>query len=220
MSEKINILLAGNNNISQKELIDFLSSLNYTVTSVLDSASAIKEIKHSGRYAVALLDDSLSHCDRVAICRHFSQDTQCSTYFILVSTKNDLDTLIKESVGDDYLSKPSDLQEVYTRVRVGIRYSQLKRDFIESTGTASPLLNEAKNIQSKKCIHDINNALVSIWGNHDFLHDCFADIERVIPKNTEGIDEEFLKNYRDSLAGIETGVLRITQILQDFQSTK
>ena len=122
------ILIADDEPISRRLLQASLVKLGHEVVAVTDGASAVSELLAPDAPRLAILDWMMPGTDGLEVCRKLRTDAPEYVYVILLTAKQ----LQEERVAaydagvDDFLSKPLDILNLQSRLRVGERVLDLQ----------------------------------------------------------------------------------------------
>ncbi|MEN8906195.1 MAG: response regulator [Clostridiales bacterium] len=99
-------------------LVNVLSNEGYSIGYSLNGFDAINTIK-STNYDIVLLDIMLPDINGYDICTHIRKNLHMSIPILFVTAKGDIDSVLKgfDVGGNDYISKPVNIQELLFRVK-------------------------------------------------------------------------------------------------------
>ena len=166
------ILIADDNRIVREALEGTLTKWGHTVVACSNGTEAWEILQRDDAPSLAILDWVMPGLEGIEVCqkvRELSRSEQ--TYIILLTVKESEGDLVSglESGADDYVVKPFDREELWARVRVGIRFLELQKKFQASE--REKVLVETAGAAA----HGINQPLTVILGAADMLLDRELD---------------------------------------------
>ena len=124
------ILVAEDDPIYRHLLRALLERASFSVATVADGVSALREAQAEDAPRLLILDWMMPGMSGIEVCRRLRQEQTKHPYqYIILLTAKDAkaDTVAGlESGADDYLTKPVDYQELLARLRAGTRILELE----------------------------------------------------------------------------------------------
>jgi two-component system, cell cycle response regulator len=133
MSGGNRVVIAEDDNISQRILESFLTKWGYEVLVTSNGSEAWKILNSDDAPRLAVLDWMMPGLEGIQVCRNVRARIDRPYVYILLLTARGLKQDLIEAMNagaDDYLTKPFDAEELRARVHVGQRIIQLQDDLI------------------------------------------------------------------------------------------
>jgi two-component system cell cycle response regulator len=161
------VLVAEDDPVARRVVMNFLGKWGYDVLAVGDGAEAWRILETIDSPRLALLDWILPGLEGVEVCRKVREDPARPYVYILlltaVSQKEDLLTAL-DAGADDYLVKPFDAAELRARLHVGRRILAAQDELIAA--------REALRYQAT---HD---PLTGLWNHGEVLNILDRELDR------------------------------------------
>ncbi|HOK09715.1 MAG TPA: diguanylate cyclase [Candidatus Hydrogenedens sp.] len=193
---EINILVAEDDTVSRLILTSVLKKWGYNPIDVTNGKEAL-ELLTKDPPLLAILDWVMPELDGIDVVKMFRKaNKEASTYIIILTTKTDKEDVIAglEAGADDYICKPFDNDELWARIRVGLRTATLQKKLIE---TQKALEYEA--------VHD---PLTSVLNRRGVFERLQEELERAERNNLQTCiamcDLDYFKKINDTY-GHQTG---------------
>lgn len=132
--DKIKILVAEDDLVSRLMLVSALKKWGYEPVVVDNGKSALEVLLDKSPPLIAILDWVMPEMDGIDVVRTLREKAEESpTYVIMLTTRTEKEDVIAglEAGADDYIRKPFDVDELWARIRVGLRTATLQKDLIE-----------------------------------------------------------------------------------------
>jgi CheY-like chemotaxis protein len=146
----MNVLVAEDDPISRKILESNLKRWGFGVTTVEDGEAAWEHLLADQTLQLAVLDWMMPGCDGPDLCRRVrARPDFRPIHIILLTARSEKRDIVEglRSGADDYLTKPFDREELYTRLKVGARVVELQRSLAEQVKDLSEALARVKQLQ-------------------------------------------------------------------------
>lgn len=133
--EKIKILVAEDGFVSRVMLVSAIKKWGYEPIEVSDGKSALEILQNESPPLLAILDWVMPEMDGIDVVRALRKNREeVPTYIIMLTTKTEKEDVIAglEAGADDYIRKPFDADELWARIRVGLRTASLQKDLMET----------------------------------------------------------------------------------------
>jgi len=185
------VLVAEDDPISRSVLQAWLRKWGFEVTIAEDGLQAWNAIQQKDAPKLIILDWMMPGIDGIELCRRIrGQSSAVYPYVLLLTAKDAKQDLIHglTAGADDYLTKPCNINELRTRLNVGIRILRLQ----------GALLRKEEELRFEAS-HD---RLTSLWNRGAILD--FMDREVARAKRSEGsigvlmVDIDHFKSVNDS----------------------
>lgn len=129
------VLIADDDPTTRYIIEGFLSEWGYTTESVEDGDQAMEILENNDPPRLALLDWLMPGIDGPALCKRIKEDKNLPfIYMILVTSKTSTQNVVEglNSGADDFLKKPVDIDELRSRLAVGVRMIKYEEMLLES----------------------------------------------------------------------------------------
>ncbi len=185
------VLVAEDDPISRNILQAWLHKWGFQVTVAEDGLQAWHAIQQKDAPKLIILDWMMPGIDGIELCRRIrTENSTVYPYVLLLTAKDAKQDLINglSAGADDYLTKPCNVNELRTRLNVGIRILRLQ----------GALLRKEEELRFEAS-HD---RLTSLWNRGAILD--FLDREVARAKRSEGsigvlmVDIDHFKSVNDS----------------------
>ena len=146
----MNLLVADDDAVSRKILEANLRRWGFDVVGVGDGEAAWARLQEDTSIRVAVLDWMMPGLDGPEICRRArALPGSRALHLILLTAKSEKADIVEglRSGADDYLTKPFDREELYARLKVGVRIVQLQLSLAEQVRELSAALARVKQLQ-------------------------------------------------------------------------
>jgi diguanylate cyclase (GGDEF)-like protein len=212
------ILVAEDNVLAAREMVDLLSAWGYEPLAVNDGRAALQCLRGVEAPRLALLDWMMPGLDGIEVCRALRQDEERPyTYVILLTGQGGRDTMLTglEAGADDFLLKPVDSYELKARLNTGRRIIRLQQQ----------LLDAQRQLQ----VQATRDALTGLWNRAAILDILLREVPRAEregrPVGVILADLDHFKRINDAhghLAGDEAlreVARRMTTVLRSYDTT-
>jgi sigma-B regulation protein RsbU (phosphoserine phosphatase) len=190
----VKILAVEDDAVARAVLRQALRRLGHEVLEARDGAAAW-ELLQTDSVRVVVSDWMMPNLDGLELCRHVRARTGVEyTYFILLTSRDATEknqTAAADAGVDDFLTKPLDLSELWTRLRVAeriLRYTTQVRQLEEML----PICSYCKKIRDDQNYWQQLEGYISERTGSDFSHsvcpDCYKQV--VVPQL-----EDFKRNH-------------------------
>lgn len=185
------VLVAEDDPISRNILKDWLQKWGFEVMVAEDGLQAWQALQQKDAPKLIILDWMMPEIDGIELCRRIrTLDSEVYPYILLLTAKDAKQDLINglSAGADDYLTKPCDVNELKTRLNVGIRILRLQE----------ALLRKEEELRFEAS-HD---RLTNLWNRGAILD--FLDREVARAKRSDGsigvlmVDIDHFKSVNDS----------------------
>jgi len=132
--DKPRILVAEDDLVSRLMLVSAIQKWGYEPVAVDNGKDALEILSGAYPPLLAILDWVMPEMDGIDVVRTIRKNyNNTLTYIIMLTTKTEKEEVIEglEAGADDYIRKPFDADELWARIRVGLRTAQLQKDLIE-----------------------------------------------------------------------------------------
>ncbi len=132
---KIKILVAEDDFVSRLMLTSAIKKWGYEPIAVDNGKSAYEILTAESPPLLAILDWVMPEMDGIEVVRSLRKKTEeIPTYIIMLTTKTEKEDVIEglEAGADDYIRKPFDTDELWARIRVGLRTAKLQKDLMDT----------------------------------------------------------------------------------------
>lgn len=132
--EKEKILVADDDLTSRLILTSALKKWGYDPIPVTDGNKALEILSKPDSPLIAILDWVMPGIDGIDVVKKVkSMEKEIYPYIIMLTTKTEKEDVIAglEAGADDYIRKPFDNEELWARIKVGIRTVNLQRNLIK-----------------------------------------------------------------------------------------
>ncbi len=133
--DKIKILVAEDDFVSRLMLTSAIKKWGYEPIAVDNGKSAYEILTAESPPLLAILDWVMPEMDGIEVVRSLRKKTEeIPTYIIMLTTKTEKEDVIEglEAGADDYIRKPFDTDELWARIRVGLRTAKLQKDLMDT----------------------------------------------------------------------------------------
>lgn len=144
------ILLADDEEPSRRFLSYYLVNWGYTVTSVADGLEAAAVLEGANAPAIALIDWIMPGMEGPELCQYIRQKVDRPfTYLVLLTAKTNKDEVAAglDAGADDYVTKPCDLKELRSRLKVGERMVTLERTLARQVVSLQEALDQVRQLK-------------------------------------------------------------------------
>ena len=160
-----------------------LRRLGHEVVEAEDGAAAWELLQKNDEVRVVVSDWMMPNADGLDLCRRIRSRTEAEyVYFILLTSRDatqDNQTTAADAGVDDFLTKPLDLPELWTRLRVAeriLRYTRQVRQLEELL----PICSYCKKIRDDQNYWQQIEGYISERTGSDFSHsvcpDCYTTV--------------------------------------------
>jgi CheY-like chemotaxis protein len=166
------ILLAEDDRIPREALKGLLEQWGQDVVVCSNGSEAWEILQRDDAPAMAILDWMMPGLEGVDVCRKVRELSRHNqTYILLLTGKGREEDIVigLEAGADDYVIKPFNREELWARVRVGIRFLEIQQRLIDVE--RSKVLAETAGAAA----HKINQPLSVIIGGTDLLMERALD---------------------------------------------
>ncbi len=200
--EKDKILVVEDQRDTSLILTALLKKHNYTVKTAKNGVEALEILKKFHPHVI-LADWTMPEMDGVELCNILkSKEEYKSIYYIILTGRATLRDIIEglDTGADDFLTKPTENQELLARIRTGIRITKLQEE-LKKAEHDKALVQLAFSTG-----HQINNPLASL----------LLSLENI----KEELDEESFKKIKDDFEIVEKAAERIRESVNAFINLK
>ncbi len=237
------ILVAEDDAVSRKILERYLNKWHYEVTVTVDGESAWQALT-SGEFYLAILDWNMPGLSGIQICERIRADDRYALIYLILLTGRTERADIKlgfEAGADDYVVKPYDPVELYSRLKVACRLVEsgllLRQRNLELDRYAKEMESLAEE-RSRMLIHsdrlatlgtltagvahEVNNPNTFISGNAQTLQRCWPRLKQCLEHELIAHPDDaklamMIEEIPSMLEGIRIGVSRITAIVNGLK---
>lgn len=131
LKKLMKILIAEDNKIPRKILIDHLNRWNYEVVVTEDGEQAWNVLKEENAPSLAILDWVMPKMEGIEVCRKLRALNKKTFTYVILLTANERKEDIVEGLNagaDDYITKPFNSNELQSRVNAGVRIVKLEEE--------------------------------------------------------------------------------------------
>ena len=151
------ILVAEDEPLTRRVLETTLALSGYEVEGVDDGQTAWNVLERERDIRLALLDWMMPGLDGPELCRRLRQRAGVYVYIILLTVRDRKEDVVLglQSGADDYVTKPFDPQELFSRIRAGERILNLESCLAQKVHELEEALAHVKRIQGLLpiCMH-------------------------------------------------------------------
>jgi len=218
------VLIAEDDAATRGMLSQYLKKKGLTVMTAADGDEAA-EILKKNQISIAILDWMMPGLSGIDIVRKIREKKAAAYTYILMLTARDKaeDMLTGFEAGvDEYIQKPINLRELFTRLKVGMRIVKLEQSLKEKEHTLVDLI-QIKNKFIGIAAHDLRNPVISIRGFAELLLKGNGNLteeqkEFISIIHTTSDNMIALLNDLLDLSQIESGKLDITKTRVSLKS--
>lgn len=223
LGARLNILIVEDINALAGNIIDYLELMGHDTDYASNGKQCLNLIQ-ANQFDAIVLDVMMPGIDGYETCRRLRNEYQCQTPVIFLTAKTELEHKLAgfEAGGDDYLTKPFEIEELMCRLLAltlrgmrkdieNVRYEELQLDKVSSSLQTNNHSIHLNNIQYK-IMHSLichapktvpRQALAEdIWGNeppeNDVLRTHIYQLRKLIAATIPqlSIDTEHGRGYR------------------------
>lgn len=154
------VLIVDDDRSSRAVMVENLLSQGYTVFEAADGQRAL-EIAYRETPDLVLSDWMMPRMEGIELCSQLKADARTQwTYFILVTARSASEDRVRglDAGADDFLSKPVETNELYARVRTGLRVQAMQSELSTQNHLLSRL-NRFKSDMLAFASHEIKTPL-------------------------------------------------------------
>ncbi len=197
--ERDKILIVEDDNDTRFILERSLSKNNFEVQTAFNGLDAVRKLD-TFMPQVILADWTMPQMDGIQLCNLVKQNEKYKLiYFILLTARSSLkDRVMGLDVGaDDFLVKPVENQELFARIRSGIRIFNLQRELSQ--------IEHNKAIVEIACGigHQINNPLTSLVATIQNIEMDLPESEKEKHREDFQILNEAIKRIKNSVEALQ-----------------
>ena len=144
------ILIAEDDPVTCRLLEVLLTSRGYSVITACDGVEAWEILQLEDPPELVILDWMMPGMDGLAVCQKVrGMPDRQSTYIIMLTAKDRKADIIAgfQAGADDYIIKPFDREELYVRVKAGVRILELQRSLADNVKELEDALSHIKRLQ-------------------------------------------------------------------------
>jgi DNA-binding response OmpR family regulator len=144
------ILIADDEIVSRRVLERILRGWGHEVTAVSDGLHALKVLGNADAPQLGVLDWMMPEMEGPEVCRRVREiGPSVTPYLILLTSKGASGDIVAglESGADDYVTKPFDLEELRSRIRVGERVLALQHGLADRVRELEEALVRVRQLQ-------------------------------------------------------------------------
>jgi CheY-like chemotaxis protein len=179
----VKILAVEDDAVARAVLRQALRRLGHEVVEAADGVAAWELLEKNEEVRVVVSDWMMPRTDGLELCRRIRERTEAEyVYFILLTSRDatqENQTTAADAVVDDFLTKPLDLPELWTRLRVAeriLRYTRPVRQLEELL----PICSYCKKIRDDQNYWQQIEGYISERTGSDFSHsvcpDCYQRV--------------------------------------------
>jgi signal transduction histidine kinase len=228
----VRILIAEDDPISRRLLEATLRKWGYDLVICSDGADALARLESEGAPEIAILDWMMPGLDGVEVCRRIRQKPlPLPVYIILLTAKGQREDIIAglQAGADDYVTKPFHQQELYARLQVGLRISDLQQRLAARVQDLEVALSQLRLLQQSQKLeavgrlasgvaHEINTPIQYIGDNIRFLQTSWKEIQTRLPASTGDREWEYvLAEVPNAIDQSLEGVQRVSKIVRGMR---
>ena len=223
LGASLNILIVEDNNSLAGNIIDYLVLMGHETDYASNGKQCLNLIQKN-QFDAIVLDVMMPGIDGYETCRRLREEYQCQTPVIFLTAKTELEHKLAgfEAGGDDYLTKPFEIEELMCRLLAltlrgmrkdidNVSYAELQLDKVSSSLLANGHSTHLNNIQYKimhslmcRAPKTVNRQTLAqdIWGNeppeNDVLRTHVYQLRKLIASAVPqlSIDTEHGRGYR------------------------
>lgn len=144
------LLIADDDAASRRKLEYIFSKDGYEVLSMADGSSALSVMQNDNTPWLAILDIMMPRISGIEVCQKIRLIPYAiPPYIIMLTVKGSRQDIIRglEAGADDYLTKPFDIEELKSRVRVGMRMLELQLKLFNRVKDLEETLSRVQQLQ-------------------------------------------------------------------------
>ena len=145
------VLIADDSNITRQVLETYLTGWGYDFIACSDGAKAWEVLQNEqDPPKLAILDWIMPGFTGIDLCSKIRRTSCLKTIYIIILTSMDgKENIVKgfESGADDYLTKPFNQDELYSRLKVGVRIVELQDSLARRVKELEESLSRVKQLQ-------------------------------------------------------------------------
>lgn len=210
------ILVAEDDQATRTLICGVLQKWGFEVVAVDNGAAALEQLQSHDGPSLALIDWTMPRMSGYDVALQVERTSGRPVYLILLTAKNDRNDIIAamQAGVDDFISKPVDFALLKTRLSLGFRTLEMRRELDREREKS---VNDAHLVSlgamASGAAHEINNPLTVVIGNAKRLR---AELEQPQPaigalrERAEKIESQALR-----IAEIVSGLLGVARAEQD-----
>ena len=232
------ILMAEDDAVSRLVLQSTLRKWGHEPVVACDGREALEILNSAESPDLAILDWMMPEIDGPEICRRLREKAPASSiYIILLTAKTQRTDLVAgfAAGADDYVTKPFNSQELFSRLQAGIRVVELQGKLASRAReleTALAHLHQLQQGQKLEALgrmasgiaHEINTPTQYIGDNIRFFKQAWAQVTPALRAATGDPEMDYLfveipKALDEALEGTQK-IERIVRAMRDFSYSK
>jgi two-component system sensor histidine kinase ChiS len=175
------ILIVDDEPINLQVLVNYFLLDKYSVTTCLNGFEALEKIeKESGNFDVVILDVMMPKMSGYEVCKKIREKyTSIELPIVMLTAKNQSEDIIAgfEVGANDYITKPVDKTELFSRVRTLI---QLKHAVIETIEKAKSLEIERENSIFLQTLNELNREISNTFDLNEIFRRFLSVLEGLV----------------------------------------